>query len=213
MEFFQRAARHPRRLGILPGTFNPVTVAHLALADAALRHVDEVVFVLPRVFPHNPYSGASFEERLEMLRASIGASDAFSIATADGDLFLEIANECRGAYGDGIQFSFLCGRDAAERIVGWDYGRPDALAGMLREFDLLVAGRDGTYEVPGEIASSVRLLEVNGLATISAPEVRERIARGAAWEHLVPVAAVECARHIYGSDRVTKSTPDTNVSP
>ena len=56
MEFFRRAAGRPNRLGILPGTFNPVTVAHLALAHAALRHVDEVVFVLPRVFPHKNYT-------------------------------------------------------------------------------------------------------------------------------------------------------------
>ena len=42
MEFFQTAEGIPFRLGILPGTFNPVTVAHVALARAALSLVDEV---------------------------------------------------------------------------------------------------------------------------------------------------------------------------
>src|SRR5215472_12049714 len=102
MEFFQRAAGRPERLGVLPGAFNPITVAHMALARAALRHVDEVVFVLPRVFPHKNYSGASFAERVEMLRAAVAGDQVFSIATADGGLFAEIARECRDAYGDGV---------------------------------------------------------------------------------------------------------------
>src|SRR3954468_14548254 len=138
MDFFQRAVRRPERLGILPGSFNPVTVAHLALARAGLRHVDEVVFVLPRVFPHKNYSGASFAERVELLRAAAAGHQAFSVAVADGGLFAEIAQECRAAYGEEVRLSFLCGRDAAERIVGWDYGRPEALGEMLRHFDLLV---------------------------------------------------------------------------
>src|ERR1051325_5057741 len=150
MDFPHRAAGNPKRLGILPGTFNPVTVAHMALARAALSQVDEVVFVLPRVFPHKTYSGASFDERIEMLRAAVADNPAFSIATAEGGLFVEIARECRAAYGDGVTLSFLCGRDAAERIAGWDYGRPGAFPEMLREFELLVAPRSGAYDPPPE---------------------------------------------------------------
>jgi Cytidylyltransferase-like len=45
IEFFRRTPAIPRRLGIFPGTFNPPTHAHLALARAAEGHVDEVLFV------------------------------------------------------------------------------------------------------------------------------------------------------------------------
>src|SRR5215208_4781186 len=101
MRFFRRASVAPNRLGILPGTFNPVTIAHLALAHAALSCVDEVVFVLPRVFPHKDYSGASFDDRIAMLDAALD-DPAFSVAAADGGLFIEIARECRAEYGDGV---------------------------------------------------------------------------------------------------------------
>src|ERR1035438_9124690 len=134
MDFFRRAAGHPCRLGILPGTFNPVTIAHLALARAALSSVDEVLFVLPRAFPHKEYSGASFGERLELLCAAVSGGQAFSIAAADRGLFREIAAECRAAYGEGVRLTFLCGRDAAQRIASWDYGYPGAFVEMLREF-------------------------------------------------------------------------------
>src|SRR5215471_17562401 len=113
MEFFRRATGVPARLGIFPGTFNPVTVAHLALARAALSHVDEIVFVLPREFPHKNYSGASFEDRVAMLLAAAIAT-AFSIATTESGLFIDIVRECRAAYGDDVRLACLCGRDAAE---------------------------------------------------------------------------------------------------
>jgi hypothetical protein len=39
----------------------------------------------------------------------------------------------------------MCGRDAAERIVGWDYGDGPPIQDQLNEFRLLVASREGEY--------------------------------------------------------------------
>lgn len=199
MEFFHRAASlHPSRLAVFPGTFNPVTVAHRALAGAALAHVEEVVLVLPRLFPHKEYSGASFGARVQMLCATFQPNEPISVAASDRGLFLEIAAECRAAYGSEVALSFLCGRDAAERIVGWDYGRPGAVAEMLRQFELLVAARNGEYQPPPAIRSAVRCLELAGaLDHISASRVRAAIAREEAWEHLVPEEVLEEVRKIY----------------
>ncbi len=196
MEFFHRTPGRPSRLGVFPGSFNPVTIAHLALAHAALRHVDEVVFVLPRVFPHKNYRGATFHDRVELLLAATAGTPAFSVATTDGGLFVEMARECREVYGPEVALSFLCGRDAAERIVGWDYGDPGAVPRMLREFELLVAGRNGSYAPPEHHAHAVRILDI-GCDDISATEVRERMARGEPWEHLVPVSVRELTSRIY----------------
>ena len=198
MDFFRRAAGHPSRLAVFPGTFNPVTIAHMALVRTALAQVDEVALVLPRVFPHKDYSGASFEDRVEMLRAVVRPGDPISIAASDQGLFVEIAAECRGVYGSSVALSFLCGRDAAERIAGWDYGRPDAFPEMLREFGLLVAARDGDFAPPAELRESVSRLDVGcGFDSVSASEVRQRIAREEPWEHLVPPEVRELARRIY----------------
>ncbi len=198
MDWIRRAEGNPSRIGILAGTFNPVTVAHVALGRAALSCVDEVVFVLPRVLPHKTYSGATLEQRIGMLKLALADQASSSIAIADGGLFAEIAEECRTAYGEGVQMSFLCGRDAAERIIGWDYGRPEAVSEMLRNFDLLVAERAGAYEPGPEVARAVKRLDLPGsFDHVSATEVRARIARGESWEHLVPAAVVEQVRRIY----------------
>jgi nicotinate-nucleotide adenylyltransferase len=199
MEFFRRAEGMPSRLGILPGTFNPITVAHVALARAALSHVDEVVYILPRVFPHKPYGRVSFAQRVELLSAAAAEDHSFSIAAADGGLFVEIAEECRAAYGKDVAFTFLCGRDAAERIVNWDYGCSGALGEMLRQFDLLVAARGGEYEPPPEFRAAIRSVDLAGeFDHVSATAVRGMIARGESWEHLVPAAIRQRVREIYG---------------
>jgi nicotinate-nucleotide adenylyltransferase len=198
MEFFRRPADRPFRLGVLPGSFNPVTVAHLALAETALTVVDEIVFVLPRQFPHKPYSGASFAQRVELLNAAIEGNPRFSTAASDGGLFVEIAAECREAYGPDVRLSFLCGRDAAERIAGWDYGHPAAFLEMLRQFDLLVAARAGEYCPPEGLSNSFARLELNGAFDhVSASEVRARVANGEPWEHLVPAAVRRRVGEIY----------------
>jgi nicotinate (nicotinamide) nucleotide adenylyltransferase len=198
MEFFRRAEGWPSRLAVLPGTFNPVTVAHLELARAALPLVDEVVFVLPRVLPHKEYVGASFDERLAMLGVAAGAHPRFSIAAVDHGLFVEIAQECRDAYAGDVRLTFLCGRDAAERIASWDYGRPGAFAEMLRQFDLLVAGRSGEYTARPEFRHAIRPLPLCGdFNHVSGTDVRDRIARGEAWEHLVPEAIRRYVGTIY----------------
>ncbi|MBI4877391.1 MAG: hypothetical protein HY822_22415 [Acidobacteria bacterium] len=196
MDFFRRAGGEPRSLGILAGTFNPPTRAHLALATAALNAIDEVTFVLPRTFPHKRYEGAGFEDRARMLVRAAAGEPRFSVAATQGGLFAEIARECRAAYAPDVRLLFLCGSDAAERIVNWNYGRPDAFAGQLREFELLVADRHGRYIPPPEYRARIHPLPLpEDLAGVSATEVRDRIARGEDWRALVPEAiAAEVAR-------------------
>jgi nicotinate (nicotinamide) nucleotide adenylyltransferase len=199
LEFFRRAAGEPRTLGVLPAGFNPPTRAHLALAEAALGVVDEVLFVLPREFPHKSYEDTTFTERMEMLLAATGGEPRYSVASSEGGLFLEIAAECREAHGENTALAFICGRDAAERIINWDYGRPDAVQHMLQEFEMLVAPRAGDFQPPGELQARIQPLAVDGgISAISATEVRERVRQGRPWEAMVPAEIVSMVRKIYG---------------
>jgi nicotinate (nicotinamide) nucleotide adenylyltransferase len=198
VEFIRRAAVQPSALGILSGTFNPPTLAHLALAKAALEHVDEVLFVLPRVLPHKSYEGVGFPARLEMLRNAI-PSGPYSLAVADFGMFADIAKECRTVYGPRVKFRFVCGRDAAERFLGWDYGKPGVIAEMLEEFDLLVAARQGDVQRPAGLESRIHTLAMPPeYDDLSASSIRGKIARREAWQHLVPESIVGLVREHYG---------------
>ena len=197
MRILRRPARRPAKLGILAGSFNPPTVAHLELARAAYAYVDEVLCVLPRELPHKTFFGATIDQRIELIE-SAGLPGTHSIGISERGLFLEIARECREHYSSKTRLYFVCGRDAAERVIGWDYGRPTAHAEMRDEFDLLVAPRGGGYEPPPEWRGRIQELSVSeAIGDISSTEVRTRIERRERWQHLVPDAIVEQISRIY----------------
>src|SRR5260370_22602797 len=123
MQFYNSVTRVPAKLAILPGAFNPPTRAHLAMAESALRVADEVLFVLPRAFPHKEYSGAGFDTRVDLLRAALAGNPRFSLASSDRRLFIVMAREARADYGASTELFILCGLDAAERIESWADGR------------------------------------------------------------------------------------------
>jgi nicotinate (nicotinamide) nucleotide adenylyltransferase len=207
MEFFRRTAGQARRLGVFPGSFHPPTRAHLALARAALNIVDELLFVLPRHFPHKGWEGVGFEDRARMLEAAAGEEARFSVAASQNGLFIEIARECRQAYGPKPELYFLCGRDAAERAVSWDYGRPGAFAEQLREYQLLVAPRRGIYVPPEELRGRIHTLDMeDDYDELSSSEVRRRIASGEAWQRLVPEAIVGLVRESFRGSVVKGNT-------
>jgi nicotinate-nucleotide adenylyltransferase len=198
MKFSRRATGNPSKMGILSAAFHPPTRAHLGLASAALRLVDEVVFVLPLRFPHKEYELVGLEDRLKMLLAATADQPQFSVAVTDGGLFIDIARECRQAYGPGIELWFLCGRDAAERIVNWDYGEPGVFRQQLEEYGLLVADRQGGYDPPAAMRDRIRRLPVEeNFDDVSATKVRENVRTGQEWAHLVPSSITEQVKRLY----------------
>jgi nicotinate-nucleotide adenylyltransferase len=184
-----------KHIGVLAGAFNPVTRAHLALADAAMKTVDEVVCVVPRVYPHKQFQGASLEDRIEMLR--IAGAGRYRVEMTAGGLFIDIARELWHA---DCEIYFVCGRDAAERIIAWDYGEAGSIEKMLDEFSLLIAERGGAYEAPAHLRHRVHRLPLDeDLSAVSSTEVRRRIAAGGPWEHLVPASIAGHVRKIYAA--------------
>ena len=179
------------RLGIFPGAFNPLTNAHVALARAAQaqHELDRIAYVLPTGFPHKAYSEAAFDARLGMLRGALASSRRAVICSSDKGLFIEIYEEFRAVCGPEAEFYFLCGRDAAERIVGWDYGAGVPFRRQIEKFQLLVASREGEYIPPPEFSSRVHAIELaEDYSELSSTAVREAVGRGEEWRRMVPAA-------------------------
>jgi nicotinate-nucleotide adenylyltransferase len=183
-----------KKIGVLAGAFNPVTRAHLALAEAAAPLVDEIVCVVPRIYPHKEFHGAGLEDRLKML-AQVGGP--YTVLVSEGGLFIEITRELR-ADRPQSEIYFICGRDAAERVVNWNYGEPGAVERMFEEFRLLVASRDGRYSSPEHLKHRVEQLALpRSYDEISSTEFRRRIEAGEPWEHLVPDTIVDLVKKVY----------------
>lgn len=188
----------PNRLALFPGAWNPPTTAHLALATAALDWADEAVLVIPRAFPHKGFGDVGLAQRLEMLGLVAAADPRLSVATTDGGLYREMADEARAALGPAPEIALVCGRDAAERIATWDYGRPGFFEEMIELYPLLVAGRLGHYVPDAAHAARIVTLPVAGsFDHVSSTEVRGRLASGYDLDGLVPAAIEPLVRRLY----------------
>ena len=196
---FLRRAVPGRTVALLPGTFNPPTIAHQALLDAALGIVDEAVIVLARNLPHKPFDGASLDQRLEMLE-QLETRRPYSIAVADHGLFIDMGEEFWRDCGHPVsELYIVTGRDAAERILAWDYPDPTTVDRMFALFHLLVAARRGDFEAPAKYRHRIHPLDVDpSLDAISSTMVRDRIRRrDGDWRLLVPARVAPLAETIY----------------
>ncbi|MGE3537758.1 MAG: nicotinate-nicotinamide nucleotide adenylyltransferase [Candidatus Tectimicrobiota bacterium] len=200
-----------RRLGVLGGAYNPITRAHLAIAETVREHfgIHEVLFVLPAVPPHKPIFGASLEQRLEMMCLAVADCPYASVGLSSHGLFLDMYQGLQTLYPPGIEVFFLTGRDAAERILTWPYeDAPAALQHMFTAFQLLVCDREGTFQLPDEpllLPYRDRIHRCPMPAhfnQVSATEVRQRCQRGQALDDLIPPAVAQyIARHrLYHDD-------------
>jgi hypothetical protein len=84
----------PPRTGVYPGSFNPPTIAHLAVAEAALRQcrLDRLDLVLSRD-PLGKEGGDlhPIEERLRVLEAVAGRLPGLGVRVSDARLLVDLA--------------------------------------------------------------------------------------------------------------------------
>ena len=76
------------RIGILGGTFNPIHIGHLILAEEAhfKLKLDKLVFVPAFVPPHkSSLEVIGAKDRLEMIRLAIEDNPAFEVSTFEVD--------------------------------------------------------------------------------------------------------------------------------
>src|SRR5438876_207069 len=75
------------RIGLFGGTFDPVHVAHLILAEQCREQgrLDEVRFVIAARPPHKPQPAVPFAQRVEMLSLAISGQPAFRVEELERD--------------------------------------------------------------------------------------------------------------------------------
>jgi nicotinate-nucleotide adenylyltransferase len=170
------------RIGVFGGTFDPVHLGHLAIAQAALdlAPLDRVVFVPARRSPlkdRGPY--ATEADRLAMLEAAVKDEPRFSVSRAELDRPAPsyTVDTLEALRKEGELFLIL-GSDALAELERWR--SPDRIRALA---SLLVARRPGAPEP--EAASGARTFDAPCL-DISSRELRARASRGLSLRYLVP---------------------------
>jgi nicotinate-nucleotide adenylyltransferase len=114
------------RIGVLGGTFNPVHIAHLRIAEEVRESFDleRVVFVPTATPPHKPLAGdLPFEIRYEMVKLAIAGNPAFAISDIEGQrggksYSVDTIHGLRAEYPDD-EFFFIVGSDSFLDIGTW----------------------------------------------------------------------------------------------
>ena len=176
------------------GSFDPVHLGHLIVAEAAAEAMGAPVRFLPaREQPlKRAGHGASAAHRIAMLGAAVAGNPRFSVDAIELDLpapsYTVDTLRALKRREPGNRFALLLGGDAARELPRWR--EADALAGLA---DVVVFARPGAA-VPGD-PRITRVIDVPAV-DLSATDIRARVAAGRSIRYLVPEPVREyIARH------------------
>ena len=190
-----------RRAVLFGGTFDPITTAHMVVADQAQRLLqpDEFWFLVDNLPGERKAVYASAAERLGMVRAALAGDPRFTVSDVEirrgGETYTaETMDELHRVHPD-LRFELLLGADSARSIGTWR----DAARLLAREwFDIV--NRSGEQPLTIEEAAALgfepqrtRLVEIAS-PQLSASDVRDRVAAGQPVAGLVPEPALEIIR-------------------
>jgi nicotinate-nucleotide adenylyltransferase len=210
------------RRAIFGGSFNPIHLGHLLMADEMLERLslDRVVFVPAAAPPHKPADLlAPAEHRYEMVRLAVADHQGFEVSDLElrrvGPSYTVDTVEAFAR--DGDELFLLVGSETFLDLLSWR--RPRRIVELAR---LAVVPRTGSaFDLEGAAAQKV-LREIGGSRfvradepappgsvivvpaaslPISSSDLRERARQGRSLDYRMPEAAVAYLRRhrLYGA--------------
>lgn len=179
------------RLGLFGGTFDPIHLGHLILAEECRDAcgLDEVWFIVTATPPHKRGERTSVRHRLAMARLAVEDRPGFAVseieAHTDGPHYSYQTIERLRAERPGDELFFLIGADSLNDLPTWRH--PERIA---REATIVVVNRPGaeTTREPGlgQGVRPFRFVTVPGIG-ISSTDLRTRVAAGRTIRFQVPL--------------------------
>jgi len=189
------------RIGIMGGTFDPIHLAHLAMAGCAKEQValDNVLFMPSKIPPHKRNRKISSEElRAKLVQLAIEGEPGFCYS--DFELkrkevtytarTLELFREQH----QGDEVFFIMGADSLVQFENW------YLPGKIMQYAVILAvSRNGVLQqdmfekavmLSEKYQGDVRVLQMPEM-NISSSMIRERLARGETVEQYLPPKVYE----------------------
>ena len=190
-----------KRVGIMGGTFNPIHLGHLIIAEAAYEayNLDEVLFVPSGVsYMKDQSEILDAKKRVHMTGLAIEDNPHFALSTIeidrDGNSYSYETLETLRKQNPNTEYFFLVGSDTLFALETWKH--PEIL---LPSCTILVAVRDG---VPMEkmqehakyleekFGGSIQLLTTPNIE-ISATDIRNRLSKNRNVKYFVPDAVLD----------------------
>jgi nicotinate-nucleotide adenylyltransferase len=174
------------------GTFDPIHIAHLIIAEVALEQcgLDRVLFVPSARPPHKHEDGvSSIEDRIAMVRVAIEGNPRLGLSDIEtrrkGKSYtIETIRELKAALGPNERICFIMGADSLTQLSSWK-----APEHLLDEVQIVVVRRPGVNERETDPAALEKILILDSpLMEISSSDIRRRAGEGRSIRYLVPPA-------------------------
>lgn len=175
------------KIGILGGTFNPIHIGHLILAQELREKLglDKIIFVPTYLAPHKDNSEiASASHRYKMIKLAIKANRQFLLSDAeikrDGLSYtIDTLKEFKKLYPVDDLY-FIIGSDLLKYLDEWkDLGE------IINMVKFIVATRPGypLEKIPSYISTiPIRAVDISGF------EIRKAVRENKSFRYLVPEA-------------------------
>ncbi len=212
MTVLSAATRQARRLALMGGTFDPIHLGHLLVAEFVAEHLEleKVVFVPNRIPPlHDSKRPAPPTRRLEMVQLAIADNPRFEACAVElqreGPSYsIDTIRTVRQELSPQAELYLIVGADELLLLPKWR--EP---AAILRESRVVGVTRPGsdlsTLEtvLGAEWTALIELVKAPQIE-ISSSEIRRRVAAGLSIRYMTPQPVIE---YIYAHKLYTEN-PD-----
>jgi nicotinate-nucleotide adenylyltransferase len=189
-----------QRIGLYGGSFDPVHLGHLLVAQAASEELglNRLFFIPAAQSPFKPGATSTpAAERLRLLRLALAGKtnceiDEQEIKRGGVSYTIDTAREYVRRF-PGAELFYLIGADHVASLEKWREAEE-----LARLIEFVVIPRPGEPEASFPVPFRGRTLRGFPLG-VSASQIRERVKAGLTIEHLVPPAVAEAIRnyHLY----------------
>jgi len=189
-----------KKTGIFGGTFSPIHVGHLMLAERAFSdfELDEILLIPTGLSHLKDNTVIDKKHRLAMTRAAIAGNDHFSVSTIEVDrpgnsYTYETLTALKEANPD-VNYFFIIGADSLFQLETWV--KPDII---LASATIIVAARDDVSvedlnkkadEYKLKYDADIRILNFPQI-DISSTEIRRRVKDGKSIKYMVTDSVID----------------------
>lgn len=183
------------RLGIMGGTFDPIHMGHLAVAEQArdVLNLDAVVFMPAGRQPYKADANqVSGEKRLHMCKLAVESNEYFDVSSLEVDksgitYTIDTLRTIRAHYPHNVDLYFIAGADAIATLAGWkqahELARLAHFVGINRPGKTVFIDNDVKQNLRDN-GFSVEFIHAPSL-DISSSDLRRRIAQGGSIRYLI----------------------------
>lgn len=184
-----------KRIGIFGGSFNPIHIGHLVIAEAAWQEfgLEKVLFIPSGDTPNKDMHHIDKHLRYNMVQKAIEGNEHFDISPIEREregpsYTVDTIRLLRTSLSHDCQIFFICGTDAIVDLPNWKYNKE-----LLDSCDFIAASRPGS-EI--QLEESIRFFGETGIKKIhplntpeldiSSTKLRELIANKKSARYFIP---------------------------